>query len=382
MFLKELDIEKKVTNHRKILNSIAEIGMKEFKTSKYIKDYLKQINVEYEEFLDTAVVGVIKGKIGKKTIAFRADMDGLNIDGHVKHLCGHDGHMSILLGLIEYLNANKENLNENVVFIFQPAEESPGGALPLIKEGVLEKYKVNEIYGLHIYPEISEGVVGVRPKHFLAQTGEVDIEITGKSGHGAMPENAVDSIVIASNFINTIQSIISRNIRPLDEAVLTIGKIEGGSRRNVIAEKVILQGTIRAFKEEVYKKVKERLTQIAKGFEESFDCKIKIKIKDDYPAVYNDENLFEEMKKAIGDENIQILEPLMISEDFSYYQKQIPGLFFMLGSRNEQKGFVNGLHNINFDFDNTVLLNGIYIYIKILIHKGVLSDHNEKNYKI
>ncbi|SHH01510.1 amidohydrolase [Tepidibacter thalassicus] len=375
MFLEKeiLKLKDIVIAHRKKLNKIAELGMKEYKTSKYIKDYLDYLGVEYEILLETAVVGKIKGKKGIKNIAFRADMDGLNVNGEIMHLCGHDGHMSILLGLVEYLNNNKEYLNDNIIFIFQPAEESPGGALPLIKEGLLEKYNIDEIYGLHIYPELEEGFVGIRPSYFLAQTGEIDIEIIGKSGHGAMPQNAVDSIVIASNFVNSIQSIVSRNIRPLDEGVLTIGKIEGGSRRNIIAENVKLEGTMRAFKQEVYDKIKERICEIADGFEKAFNCKININIKDDYPAVNNDVKLFEEFKNALGEKRIKILEPLMIAEDFSYYQKCIPGLFFMLGSRNEKKGFVNGLHNIDFNFNEDILLSGIDIYVKLLKYKGALK---------
>ncbi len=361
-----------VYKHRNKLNKIAELGMKEYKTSKYIKDYLDYLGVEYEVYLETAVVGIIKGKKAKKNIAFRTDMDALNIDGEIKHLCGHDGHMSILLGLIEYLTINKDKLLDNIVFIFQPAEESPGGALPLIKEGILEKYSVDEIYGLHIYPDIEEGFVGVKPHHFLAQTGEIDIEIKGRGGHGAMPQNSIDSIMIASNFINSIQSIISRNIRPLDAGVLSIGKIEGGSRRNIIAESVKLEGTIRAFRQEVYDEIKERVCDIACGFEKSFNCNIDINIKDDYPAVNNDEKLFYEFKEAIDDKYIKILEPLMISEDFSYYQQHVKGLFFMLGSRNIDKEFVSGLHNIKFDFDEKILLNGLNVYIELLEHKGTL----------
>ncbi|WP_099188863.1 amidohydrolase [Tepidibacter mesophilus] len=362
-----------VYNHRNKLNNLAELGMKEYKTSKYIKTYLDVLGVEYEEYLETAVVGIIKGKKSKKNIAFRADMDALNIDGQIKHLCGHDGHMSILLGLIEYLTINKDKLLDDIVFIFQPAEESPGGALPLIKEGILEKYKVDEIYGLHIFPDIEEGFVGVKPNHFLAQTGEIDIEIIGKGGHGAMPQNSIDSIIIAANFVNSIQSIISRNIRPLDAGVLSIGKMEGGSRRNIIAESVKLEGTIRAFKQDVYDEIKKRVCDIACGFEKSFNCNININIKDDYPAVNNDEELFNEFKEAINNKYIKILEPLMISEDFSYYQQHVKGLFFMLGSRNTDKEFVNGLHNIKFNFDEKVLLNGINAYVELLEYKGVLK---------
>lgn len=369
-----LYLEDKIKNHRKKLNSIAEIGLEEYNTSRYIKSYLESINVTYETYLETAIVGKIKGRVGNKTIAFRSDIDGLSSeDGKVVHICGHDGHMSILLGLIEYINENKENLNDDIVFIFQPAEEGPGGALPLIKEKIFEIYNIDEIYGLHIYPELNEGYIGVRPNYFLAQTGEIDIDIIGKSGHGAMPQKGTDSIVIASNFISSLQTIVSRNIGPIDNAVVTIGKIDGGVRRNIIAEHVRLEGTIRAFKPEVYSKIKERINNIAKGYEYSYDCKIEVNIKDDYPAVNNDENLYEEFINAVGKENIVILDPLMISEDFSYYQKVVPGLFFMLGSRNEEKGYINGLHNINFNFDENILLNGIDAYVTLLKHKNCIS---------
>lgn len=364
-----LYLQEKVNTHRKKLNPIAEIGTEEYNTSKYIKNYLDFIGVTYETYLNTAVVGIIKGKVGNKTIAFRADMDGLSADGKVVHICGHDGHMSILLGFIEYIKDNKDKLNDNIVFIFQPAEEGPGGALPLINEGIFEKYNIDEIYGLHIYPELNEGLVGVRPKYFLAQVGELDIDILGKSGHGAMPQNGTDSIVIASSFINSLQTIVSRNIGPIDNAVVTIGKMYGGVRRNVIAENIRLEGTIRAFNPDIYEKIKERINDLAKGYELGYDCKIKVNVKDDYPAVNNDEKLYDEFINAIGKENTVLLDPLMISEDFSYYQKVVPGLFFMLGSRNKEKNYINGLHNINFNFDESILINGIYTYINLLKYK-------------
>ena len=362
-----------VSKHRKKLSSIAEIGLREYETSKYIKSVLDGLNVEYDEIMETSVTGVINGSKGEKTIAFRADIDGLNTgDGTVKHLCGHDGHMSVLLGLIEYVVRKRESLADNIVFVFQPAEEAPGGAKPLLEKGLVEKYGIDEIFGLHMYPEIEEGYAGVRPMHFLSGAGEVDIDIIGKSGHGAMPQDANDSVVIAANYIVALQSIISRNIRPLDEGVLTIGKIEGGSRRNIISGDVRLEGTIRAFKENVYEKIKSRIREISKGFEQTYGCSVEVEIRDDYPPVYNDQRLFEEFKNAVGEEDIKILEPLMIAEDFSYYQRSIPGLFFMLGSRNEEKGFTKSLHNIGFDMDERALLYGIEFYARLLDYKGVI----------
>ena len=371
------NLREKIYKHRKELHGIAEIGRKEFKTSKYIKDYLDKINVNYNTYLDTAIVGKIDGRIGERTIAFRADMDGLSTDEGVKHLCGHDGHMSILLGLIEFINNNKENLNDNIVFIFQPAEEGPGGAEELINLGILKEYNVDEIYGLHIYPDIPQGKVGIREGYFLSHSGEIEIEINGKSGHGAMPQNGVDSILIASNIINNLQSIISRNISPIDNAVLTIGKINGGVRRNIIAESVKLEGTIRAFKPSVYDNIKLRMKEICKGEELAYNCNINLHIKDDYPAVNNNKTLCKEFIKSIqvnyGEDKVIELDPLMISEDFSYYQREIPGLFFMLGSKNDEKGYINGLHNINFNFDEEILLNGLEIYINLLKYKKAID---------
>lgn len=366
------NIKENMKNNRKELHVLAEIGNKEYETSNYIKNYLRNIGVEFEEMLETAVVGIIKGKNPKKTIAFRSDMDALTMGDKAMHLCGHDGHMSVLLGLVTYLNEQRENLMDNIVFIFQPAEEGPGGAKPLIDAGIVGKYNIDEIYGLHIYPEIPEGYVGTRPNYFLAQVGELDIDIIAKSGHGAMPQNGIDGIVLASSFIGSLQTIISRNISPLENAVLTIGKMAGGTRRNIIAENIRIEGTIRAFKPEVYETIKNRIRELAKGYEVAYNCSINVEIRDDYPAVNNNETLYEEFVEAIGQEKVIKLEPIMISEDFSFYQKEIPGLFFMLGARNEEKGFVNGLHSINFNFDENILGNALDIYVKLLKHKKSL----------
>ena len=362
-----------IFNHRKSLNCIAEKGREEFKTSKYIRDYLDKIGVEYETYIGTATTGIIKGKIGNKTIAFRADIDGLTTEDGVKHLCGHDGHTSILLGLIEFIKENQENLDDNIVFIFQPAEEGPGGANDLIKEGIIDKYKIDEIYGLHIYPEIEKGYVGIREGYFMAQIGDFDIDIIAKSGHGAMPQNGIDGVVIAANLINSLQTVVSRNVSPIDSAVLSIGLINGGTKRNIIAENINLQGTVRTFNPRVYVSMKERIKEICKGIELSYNCKINVEIRDDYPSVNNDKNLYEKFVEAVGSNSVIELDPLMISEDFSYYQMEVPGLFFMLGSRDEKKGFVSGLHSMNFNFDEEILINGLQIYIKLLQYKKSMN---------
>lgn len=367
------NITNQIYNHRKNLHSIGELGRKEYKTSKYIRDFLDSIGVEYKTYIETATVGIFKGKNPKKTIAFRSDIDALATPNGVEHLCGHDGHMSILLGLIQYINSNKEALNDNIVFIFQPAEEGPGGAEALIESGIFKEYKIDEIYGLHIYPEIPEGYIGIRDGYFMAQSGEFDIQIKTKSAHGAMPQNGIDAIVVASNIINSLQTIVSRNISPIDNAVVTVGQMTAGSIRNIVAQDALLQGTMRTFSPETYNRMKNRMKEICKGYESVYNCKIDVKIRDSYPAVNNDKGLYNEFIDILDRDKIIYLDPLMISEDFSYYQMEVPGLFFMLGSRNEEKGFVDGLHNINFNFDEKILSYGLEIYLKILKYKNSIG---------
>lgn len=363
----------KMVTHRCELHKIAEIGRYEFRTSNYIRNYLDSIGINYKVYLNTGIIGILRGNNPTKTIAFRSDIDALSTEHGVEHLCGHDGHMSILLGLIEYLNDNLDKLNDNVVFIFQPAEEGPGGAHELVKLGVLRDFNVDEVFGLHIYPEIDEGFIGVRDGYFLAQSGEIDIEIISKSAHGAMPENGNDATVIVSDIISSLQTIVSRNISPLDNGVVTIGKITCGSVRNIIAENAYLEGTIRTYKPETYQLMKNRIEEILLGYEKVYNCKINFEIRDFYPAVNNDTLLYEELLNAVDKEKLIKLEPLMISEDFSYYQKEVPGLFFMIGSRNKEKGYINGLHNINFNFDEKIFLNALDTYINILKYKKSIN---------
>ena len=367
-------LKEKVKNHRHNLHNLAELSHVEFNTANYIRSYLEKLGVEYEIYLNTATVGIIKGKKPQKTIAFRSDIDALPTLNGAKHLCGHDGHMSILLGLIEYIIDNKDRLNDNIVFIFQPAEEDTGGAKRLIDLGVLKKYNVDEIYGLHIHPDFEEGYIGCKAGYLMSQNGEINIDIIGKGGHGAIPQNAIDSIIIGSNFITSLQSIISRNIDPLEGAVITIGKFYGGSVRNIIAENVRLEGTIRCFNPNVYNNIINHIEKFAKGFEISYNCKVNLEFVSGYLAVNNDEKLFEEFVEAIGKEKIAKTSPLMISEDFSFYQKEVPGLFFMLGSRNEEKGFINGLHNLKFNFNEDILMNGLEIYKSLLMYKNSISQ--------
>jgi len=372
------------TMHRRALHKIPELGFNEHKTNAYIKNTLDDLNIPYKESAKTGVIGFIN-KNKEKTIAFRSDMDALNIHEQNEisfkstikenmHACGHDGHMSMLLTFAKYLKAHEENLHVNVVLIFQPAEEGPGGAEILIKEGLIETYCISEIYGTHLYPSIDEGKIGLRKGAMMASVGEFKITIYGKSSHGAMPHLGIDTIAIAAQFISQIQRIISREIHPTTSGVVSIGKIDGGTRTNIIAEKVEMFGTIRAFDSQTNTFIQKRIIDILSGLKISYAIDFDTDFNDMYPVVNNDPEMVDDFIKANGEENILEIPLQMISEDFSYYQKEIPGLFVFLGVRNESKGFVNGLHNSKFNFDEKNLLYGVQSYINIMRYRKYLED--------
>ncbi|SCY96730.1 M20 metallopeptidase family protein [Alkaliphilus peptidifermentans] len=369
---------------RRELHQIPELAFEEYKTAEYIKGYLNKLKLTYhDKIAGTGIIVLIQGTEGKKTIGFRADMDALTVEEENEvdyksihkgkmHACGHDGHQAILLGLAKYLVMNKEKLRDNVVLIFQPAEEGPGGALPIVSQGYLKKYSIDEIYGLHLFPEIPEGKMGVRQGPMMSQTGEFDITIHGKGGHGAMPHNTIDSVVVSAQLITGLQAIASRSINPIEPVVLTIGKVVAGEIRNVIASEARLEGTIRSFKQEVHDTVKERITDYVKGLENIHNCKITLEFRDMYPAVTNDSFLTSEFIQSQESSVIQIIDPIMLAEDFSYYQKEIPGVFFFLGSGSDH--YYYPLHNSRFNYNEKILGYGVQAYLNILKQRDALEN--------
>ncbi|KXG74618.1 M20 metallopeptidase family protein [Thermotalea metallivorans] len=373
-----LALKEEIIQTRRMLHQIPEGGFEEYKTSAFVAGKLREYGIEvYEGIAKTGVIGYFKGTVGDQTIAFRADMDALSVEEKTNlpfqsihkgmmHACGHDAHMAILLGFAKYLSENREKVKWNVVFLFQPAEEGPGGAAPMIEEGIISKFQIDKVMGLHVFPEVPEGKLACRPGPLMAQTGEFDIKITAQSGHGAIPHKAIDGVVVAANLIMAYQSIISRNIDPVEGAVLTIGKMWGGERRNIIAGEVVLEGTIRAFSEETFRRIQHRMKEIADGMALSYQCRIEIIFRDMYPAVWNHEEMYKQLKAAVGEENMDMIAPQMIAEDFSYFQKKVPGLFFFLGTRNEAAGYVHPLHSCYFSFHEDILLTGIQAYVNYM----------------
>lgn len=377
-----LDLFEYVKGCRQHLHQIPEIAFNEYKTSDFIKKELDTLDIAYETVAKTGVIGYLDAG-SKETIAFRADMDALNIEEKndvpfksmnkgFMHACGHDGHMAMLLGLAKYIATQKLQLNKNIMFLFQPAEEGPGGAKVIIDAGILTKYNVSEIYGIHLFPEVEEGVFALRKGPMMASVGEFYVKIKGKSAHGAIPNLGVDAIVIASHFVNQVQNIISREIHPANAGVVSIGQINGGSRPNVIADLVTLGGTIRAFDDKINEFIKGRVKTLLEGLSTSYHSDYEVVFDDMYPVLDNNEKLYEAFLEANGKEHCLEVPLQMISEDFSFYQREIPGLFIFLGTKNEKLGYVNSLHNSAFNFDEKALLNGIQGYVNLLENNHVL----------
>ena len=362
---------------RRDLHKIPELGLKEYKTSAYIREKLEGFGItELETWLETGVVAVIRGKGKKEAVAFRADMDALPVteqtgcdftSEHVgcMHACGHDGHMTVLLGFAKYLQEHKDELENDVVLIFQPAEEGPGGAQLLVDAGLFEKHPVRCIIGCHIFPQVPQGKVACRKGAMMARNGEVDVHIYGESAHGAQPQLGHDAVLAAGAVITGLHTILSRNVSPLDSGVLTFGAIHGGEACNIIAKEVKLEGTMRAFSDEAYETMTKRVQEVASGIAAGYGCKGEAVFRHMYRVVDNDPKLVELLQEVAGD-NYEETPPYMLAEDFSLYLQKVPGMFFFLGSGNEEKGYIHSLHSAQFQFDEEILALGVETYAKLL----------------
>lgn len=364
-----------VIKNRRALHQIPEVALNEFKTQKYLREYLVSIGLNPQDICETGLYVYIEGKDKENCIAFRSDIDALNIleENEIEfvsqnkgqmHACGHDGHMATLLGFAKYLTTIQP-LEKSVLLIFQPAEEAPGRAREICKSGLLQKYSVKEIYGLHLFPELPEGTIGTRAGAFFAQPTVIHGKITGKSGHGAMPHKGIDALQAFTKVVDAYQTIISRNFSPFDTTALTIGKFQGGSAFNILPEIVEFWGTLRTFSQKNTDFAIQRIKEIHRGMEIAYNVKIEENIEVMYPPVTNDTKLYEKFLKSIDGIPFVEYEPLAIAEDFSYYQQEVPGLFILLGVRNEEKGFTQALHNCKFNFDEKALLTGIEMFAKI-----------------
>ena len=364
---------------RRHFHRYPELSFKEFNTAETISEHLDKLGISHKKGVGkTGVVGEITFGPGP-TIALRADMDALPIqeennldykslnDG-IMHACGHDGHMAILLGAANALSKNSKLKKGTVRFIFQPAEEGLGGAKYMIEDGCLDK--VDEIYGLHLWNYQLYGEVGIKDGPVMASADLFDIEVSGKGGHGATPQGTVDAIVVASNLVTMLQTIVSRNTNPLESTVLSIGKIKGGHNFNIISDKVHMSGTTRSYTEENRKMIKQRMKEVVEGVSKSFGADIKLNYKDGYPPTVNHSSQVEKVLEAAssivasGAKNPYLS---MGGEDFSYYLQNKPGCFFFVGSApNENEILSTPHHCSHFNIDERALLVGASVYLNLI----------------
>lgn len=352
---------------RRELHQIPELGFQETKTQSYLLKQIKAMQkdgVVFQEW-NTGILVRVEGKNPIKTIGFRCDMDGLPIaeqtdypfqsthEGQM-HACGHDFHMTIALGSLKYFIDHR--IDNHVVFIFQPAEEGPGGALPMMKSDVFKEWKPDIITALHIAPDLPVGTVSSRPGLLFANTSELFIDFKGKGGHAAYPHLTRDMSVAASSFVVDMQQIVSRGLDPLENAVITIGKMESGFVQNAIAETARLEGTIRTVKPATIDIIKKKIQRLVQGFEITHECSIDIDYGSNYYQVYNEQKYVDVFINAMRQNNINFQEakPAMTGEDFGYMLKEIPGFMFWLGV-----GSPFGLHNAQLQPDEGALEVGV-----------------------
>jgi amidohydrolase len=367
-----------IINARRDLHHIPEPAYTEKKTSAYVADYLKREGLEVQTGIAKyGVVGLMEtGKPGP-TLMIRADMDALPITEDTglpfasthkgaMHACGHDGHMAMVLGAVTLFNKFKDELRGNVKFLFQPAEEGPGGAKPMIDEGVLERPNVDFSVGCHVWPEIPEGTIGVRSGPFLAAMDRFDIKIIGSMGHGAMPHLCVDALEVGTQVVNALQRIVSRQINPLLPTVVTVGMFKAGSAFNIIPSEAEMCGTTRTLEPDIWDSWEKRIDRIVRGVCESMGAKYELKYAKGYPPTINDESMSEVVRrcaeKVVGKENVLEPERSMGGEDMAFYLQKSKGCFFALGVRREGAA---PIHNPKFDFNEDVLLLGTETYCRI-----------------
>ncbi len=362
-----------VIDIRRHIHAHPELSYQEYETAKYVSEQLKKIGIKPTEGVaETGITALIEGKNpSKKTVALRADMDALPIleankvsykskNEGVMHACGHDAHTSSLLGTARILQKVKDQFEGTIKLIFQPGEEkNPGGASLMIKAGALKNPTPSAIFGQHVMPLIPAGKVGFRPGMYMASADEIYLTVHGKGGHGALPELAIDPILIASHIIVALQQIISRNANPKTPTVLTFGNIIGKGATNIIPEKVEIAGTFRAMNEEWRAEAHQKITKMAQSIAEGMGGSCDVNIDKGYPYLENDPKTTLRARQLaeeyVGKDNVVDLDVWMGAEDFSYYTHEVPACFYRLGTRNEEKGITSYVHTPTFDIDESAL---------------------------
>ncbi|MBV8491599.1 MAG: amidohydrolase [Candidatus Eremiobacteraeota bacterium] len=363
----------RVIELRRAIHRHPELGFEEHATAALVERELDELGIEHRRVATTGVVGVIRGTKPGRVAALRADMDALpitertglpfasEIEGKM-HACGHDAHTAMLMGAARVLAGIRENLSGSVVLIFQPAEEGPGGAEPMIAQGALDDPNVDAIAMLHVDPRLEPGAISITPGPVNASADELYLTIRGKGGHGAYPHTATDPIPATAAVILALQNIAAREVDPLKSVVLTIGTIGGGYRNNVIADEVAMSGTLRALDPVVRDSLEARVTRIVDGVARAYGVTAETRIVRGYPPVVNDVALAESFAVYMRERSglrVDQLPPTMGGEDFAYFAQRVPGLHVRLGIRSEKAGSVHPGHSALFRVDEDALQHGV-----------------------
>ena len=369
---------------RQDLHKIPEIGLEEYETSKYIKNKLKEFNINFKEgYSNTGIVAWVKGNKGnsEKSIGLRADFDALPMPEKINfeyksskdgmmHACGHDGHTSMLLGAAKYISENND-FDGTVYFIFQPGEEGFAGGKKMIEDGLFDDFSIDEVYALHNWPDLPLGSFGVNSGPMMAAVDEFDIIVKGKGGHAAFPQLVIDPIIVASQIVTAIQTIISRSTDPVDKALISITKIHGGTAYNVIDDEVKLSGTIRTFKPETRSFIEKRIEEIANGIAKAHGAgaNIEFDLINKYPPTINSKKESEFAakiaKQMVGEENVNTdIDPSMGGEDFSYLLNKKPGSYMYIGQQDENHKA--HLHTTKYDFNDNLLPIGVNYWVNLV----------------
>lgn len=383
------ELQQEFITIRRHLHKYPELSFEEYETSNFIAKKLEEFGIKYERVGDTGIKAVIEGEqenlSAKFTVALRADIDALPIKEEtgepyssvyegIMHACGHDGHTTILLGAARLLHEYRKHFNGKVVCIFQPGEEADGAAKRMIELGVLENPKVDRMVALHLWPYIPFGSIGIRNGSMTASCDDFTIEVYGKSGHSARPHEGVDSINIAMKIIQAIEHLVMKMNNPLNPIVVHVGKITGGTARNVIAEKTVLEGTSRALTEENRTMLKREITRISKQIAEVFHAQADVHFMDGNASVLNDETVTSIVEEAAielwGKEKVvELDQPSLGADDFGDFSLIVPSTYFRLGIEKDGEE-VYSLHHPKFNFDDTLLSTGVatfaYTAVKLL----------------
>ncbi|MFN8632567.1 MAG: amidohydrolase [Chloroflexota bacterium] len=377
-----LAVRDELVQDRRHLHMHPELGFEEHETAAYVANRLRSLDIETRTGVGrTGVVGVIRGGSPGKTVMLRADMDALPVQEEgdkpykstrpgVMHACGHDGHTAILMSVARILAERRESLAGNVVLAFQPAEERPpGGALGMIADGAMDDPKVDAVFGLHL-TGAPVGTVSARGGASASAADSFRATIIGVGGHGARPQAAVDPVLIAAHVVTALHSIVSRNVDPLQAAVITVGSIQAGTVPNVIPPTATMSATVRSFDEGVRKRLRERIEETVVGIARAFGGDATVEYSLGYPVLVNDEDMAEFVRsvahEVVGPEKTIVRPPTMASEDVGYFISRAKGCYFNLGVLNEAKGFTVTNHNPGFDIDEDALPVGVEMLVRIV----------------